>query len=104
MTGTVLHPLDVNIVHRAANRLLRQKAGGSWRDLESVLGVDHGYIVRLVKHGIVPRDPNLRATLGLPAVMPSERKPRRPRSRPEGSPCRGCAALKEFRAGKKCQD
>jgi len=51
-----------------------------------------------------PQHKSIRDGLLLADACPRcHRKPRQPRSRPEGSPCRGCVLLKEFRAGKKRQ-
>lgn len=51
-----------------------------------------------------PQHKSVRDDLLLADACPRcHRKSRQPRSRPEGSPCRGCAALKKFRAGRKRQ-
>jgi hypothetical protein len=93
---------DTLAIQKAQRRLLRLKKrfGDSWLGVEKEIGVNHGHMSALVNHGTVPRSKEIRVRLGLPAVLPSERAPRRPRTRLEGSPCRGCQALKEYRA--KC--
>jgi hypothetical protein len=93
---------DALAILKAQKRLLRlKKKFGSWLKVEAEIHINHGHMSALVNHGTVPRSKEFRVALGLPRVLPSERKPRKPRSRLEGSPCRGCAALREFRARKR---
>jgi hypothetical protein len=67
---------DISI-QKARTRLLQAYSRlGTWRKVEDELGVDHGIIIALVKHGKVPTETRVRVRLGLPKVMPSERKPR----------------------------
>ena len=68
---------DDSCIERAQRRLLRDhRRLGTWRAVEAKIGANHGYIVALVKNGIVPSNPAVRKKLGLPRVLPSERKPR----------------------------
>ena len=48
----------------------------SWRGVAQEYGVNQSYIWRLVTNGMVPKNPDIRYRLGLPRVMPSERKPK----------------------------
>jgi len=71
---------DDECIARAQNRLKKAYLRHvSWRGVAAEFG---GYNVRyvwaLVQRGEVPRAPEIRAALGLPRVMPSERK-RRPK-------------------------
>jgi hypothetical protein len=85
---------DTLVIVKAQKRLLRlRRRFGSWTKVEEVIHVNHGHMSALVNRGTVPRSPETRAALGLSRVMPSERRPRKARARPEGSPCRGCKAV-----------
>ena len=65
------------VIGRAVRRLLREyRRLGSWRAVARARGVNHGHCVVLVNHGRVPCSVRLRELLGLPRVLPSERKPR----------------------------
>ena len=55
----------------------------SWRGVAQEVGVNVSYIFRLCEYGTVPRNPDIRYKLGLPRVMPSERKPRKRREYPK---------------------
>lgn len=52
---------------------------GNWRGVGRQLNVHHRYAWNLALHGVVPANPDIRVKLGLPRVMPSERKPRKRR-------------------------
>ena len=71
---------DMIIIQRAQKRLLRayRRLGKSrsWRMVAKSLGINHGDISTFINHGHVPRNEHLRLAMGLPRVMPSERKPR----------------------------
>ncbi|HAR45911.1 MAG TPA: hypothetical protein DCS05_07010 [Nitrospiraceae bacterium] len=66
-------------IRRAQKRLLRtyRRLGKSrsWRAVAKSLGINHGDISAFINHGHVPRSEHLRLALGLPRIMPSERKP-----------------------------
>ena len=68
------------IIARAVRKLkkayLRHCA---WRGVAQEYGVNVSYIFRLCEYGMVPRNPDIRYKLGLPRVLPSERKPRKKR-------------------------
>lgn len=55
----------------------------AWRGVAQENGVNVSYIFRLCEYGTVPRNPDIRYKLGLPRVMPSERKPRKKREYPK---------------------
>ena len=55
----------------------------SWRMVAQEFGVNQSYIWRLVTNGMVPKNPDIRYRLGLPRVLPSERKPRKRREVPK---------------------
>jgi len=89
---------DASYILKAQKRLLRlKKQLGNWLKVEAKNHVNHGHMSALILHGTVPHSKEIRLALGLPAVLPSERTPRRPRRVLEGSPCVGCRALREFR-------
>ena len=68
---------DKQVIERARRRLLRDwKRLSSWRAVGAYYGINHGHCVVLVKYGRVPKSFELRLALGLPRVMPSERRPR----------------------------
>jgi hypothetical protein len=68
---------DVLVVTRAQNRWLRAyRKVRSWRKVGELLGVNQRYVWELCLKGIVPTKPELRCKLGLPCIMPSERKTR----------------------------
>ena len=56
-------------LYRAYERL------GTWRKVAAELGINHGYVLMVMK-GKVPSNVDVRAALGFPRVMPSERKAR----------------------------
>lgn len=103
MSGESGKPRDRETVERAQRKALRAfEKLGTWRKVGQAWGVNHGNVVALVKHGKVPQSVELRTALGLPKVMPSERKPRVKKVMPMlGSPCWMCMAFKEVRPGKK---
>lgn len=74
---------DGQIIDRAQNRLkkerlsiLRKAKKGGWRAVAERRGVNVRYVYELAVRGIAPRNPETRRKLGLPRVMPSERKPK----------------------------
>jgi len=72
---------DEECIGRAQRRLLRaykrlRKFGG-WRAVGAEVGVNHGNVIALVKHGTVRKSVEIRLALGLPAVLPSEREQRK---------------------------
>lgn len=75
-------PKDTKILSRIQKRL-RVAFGkmGTWRNVADIYGVNHGY-VSMVMHGSIPTNAKVRAALGFPATLPSERKPRVKKSDP----------------------
>ncbi len=75
---------DGQVIERAQNRLKkahsRKKCGG-WRAVAADLDLNVRYVYDLAVKGIVPPNPETRRKLGLPRVMPSERKLRAKRER-----------------------
>lgn len=74
---------DGQIIDRAQNRLkkerlriLRKAKKGGWRAVAERRGVNVRYVYELAVRGIVPPNPETRRKLGLPRVMPGERKPK----------------------------
>jgi len=68
---------DVQVIERAQKRLKKahsRKKRGGWRAVASDLGLNVRYVYDLAVKGIVPPNPETRRKLGLPRVMPSERK------------------------------
>lgn len=68
---------DGQIIERAQNRLKKahsRKKRGGWRAVAADLGLNVRYVYDLAVKGIVPPNPETRRKLGLPRVMPSERK------------------------------
>jgi len=77
-----LTPNDERVIARAQKRLKKAYLRRvSWRGVAQEVGVNVSYIFRLCEYGTVPRNPDIRYKLGLPRVMPSERK-RKPRRVP----------------------
>ena len=81
---------DGQIIERAQKRLknarlknLRKGLKGGWRRIALGFGVNVRYVFDLAVHGVVPPNPDTRRKLGLPRVMPSERKPRKRREVPK---------------------
>lgn len=75
---------DGQIIERAQNRLKKAhslKKRGGWRAVAADLDLNVRYVYDLAVKGIVPPNPETRAKLSLPRVMPSERKPRARRER-----------------------
>jgi hypothetical protein len=73
---------DEQIIARAQKRLKKAYLRlPSWRMVAQEYGVNVSYIFRLCEYGMVPRNPDIRFRLGLPRVLPSERK-RRPKREP----------------------
>lgn len=67
---------DGEILERANRRLWRAfRRLGSWRAVANELTINHGYLT-LARAGKVPRNADVRRALGLPQVMPSERRER----------------------------
>lgn len=81
---------DFPAVVRAQNKVqARYTRLGNWRAVMKELGLANvAYAYDLVKHGKVPPNPETRAKLFLPRVLPSERKARMKRVPPPllGSP------------------
>lgn len=70
---------DGQVIERAQNRLKKahsRKVKGGWRAVALDLGLNVRYVYDLAVRGVVPSNPETRRKLGLPRVMPSERKPR----------------------------
>lgn len=68
---------DILVVMRAQNRWLRAyRKVRSWRKVGELLGINQRYVWELCLKGIVPKNLKLRCKLGLPCIMPSERKVR----------------------------
>ncbi len=70
---------DGQIIERAQNRLKKAhslKKRGGWRAVAADLDLNVRYVYDLAVKGIVSPNPDTRRKLGLPRVMPSERKPR----------------------------
>lgn len=79
----VLTPNE-RVIARAQKRLKKAYLRHvSWRGVAQEVGVNVSYIFRLCEYGTVPRNPDIRQKLGLPRVMPSERKPRKRREYPK---------------------
>jgi len=90
---------DDKYIDKAMKRLLRAyERFGTWRSVGEHLGVNQGIIFALARHGKVPKDAGIRVRLGLPRVMPSERRVRVRRVMPLlGSPCWMCMAFKKVK-------
>ncbi len=70
--------VDDECIERAKNRVLRAYSRfGNWRKVGQYFGVHHTYAWKLGLHGVVPPNPDTRRKLGLPRVLPSERKPKK---------------------------
>lgn len=71
--------MDIPKVEKARNAVLRAyKRLGNWRKVGEKYGLKHHrYVWDLAVNGIVPVNPEIRHKLGLPRVLPSERKPRK---------------------------
>lgn len=68
---------DGQVIERAVNRLKKAYLRHvSWRGVAGECGVNVRYVWALVQRGQVPRNPDIRAAIGLPRVLPSERKPK----------------------------
>ena len=68
---------DEQCIERAQKRLKKAYLRhSSWHGVAGERGVNVQYVWRLAVMGVVPRNPEIRAALFLPRVMPSERKPR----------------------------
>lgn len=73
----VVNPLDEAKVRKAQNAMLQAKKRlGNWRAVGIKYETHHRYCWDLAYHAAVPRNPDIRRKLGLPRVLPSERKPR----------------------------
>jgi hypothetical protein len=69
--------LDVAVIGKAQKRVLQAYARlRTWRATAAEFGVHYRYVWDLGMHGIAPKNTDLRARLGLPRVLPSERKAR----------------------------
>lgn len=87
-------PEDAQIIERAQIRLIgmydRYRKKGGWRALAERRGLSNvAYLYNFVVKGIVPPNPATRRKLGLPRILPSERKPkvkRKPMSKVWESP------------------
>lgn len=67
---------DAKILSRVQRRLLRVfRELRVWRKVAAEIGVNHGYLSRVMR-GEIPTNKTVRLALGFPAVLPSERKPR----------------------------
>lgn len=79
--GLPVAKIDVNakdgeVIGRVQKRLKKRLAVvGSLRGLAKELGVNHKYVID-VMNGRVPSNVGIRRALGLPCVMPSERRVR----------------------------
>lgn len=81
--------LDGQVIARAQKRLISEYSKlGSWQALSDFIGIKNKrYAWEFCIKGVVPRDPEKRKALGLPKVMPSERRHRAQRILPKlGSP------------------
>lgn len=68
---------DVECIARAQKRLKKAYLRYvSWRGVAKECGVNVRYVWALVQLGQVPRNPDIRAAIYLPRVMPSERRQR----------------------------
>jgi hypothetical protein len=81
MTNNTLHAdalnKDVECIARAQKRLKKAYLRHvSWRGVAGECGVKVRYVWALVQRGTVPKNPDIRAAIYLPRVMPSEKKPR----------------------------
>ncbi len=73
----IVNPLDEQRVRKVQEACLRAyRRLGSWRAVGEYFGVAHRYAWDLGMHGVVPSNKDIRKALGLPRVLPSERKPR----------------------------
>jgi len=73
---------DGQVIERAVKRLKKAYLRhASWRGVAGECGVNVRYVWQLVQRGTVARNPDIRLKVGLPRVMPSERK-RRPKREP----------------------
>lgn len=73
----VVNPLDVERVRKAQSACLRAyKRLGTWRKVGQYFEVPYRYCWELALHGVVPTNKDFRKALGLPKVLPSERKPK----------------------------
>ncbi len=78
MTKRSAKERDESYIKRAQKRA--QKAYtrlGTVRKVGEELGVNHGWVSALLRHGKAPRSEALRLKLGLPLVLPSEREARK---------------------------
>jgi hypothetical protein len=74
-----VHAEDEQVIEWAQNRLKKahsRKKRGGWRAVASDLDLNVRYVHELAVDGVVPSDPEKRHKLGLPRVLPSERKPK----------------------------
>ncbi len=68
---------DGQVIKRAQRRLKKAYLRHvSWRGVAGECGVNVRYVWALVQMGQVPRNPDIRAAVGLPRVMPSEKRVR----------------------------
>lgn len=68
---------DEQVIERAVKRLKKAYLRhASWRGVARECNVNVRYVWQLVQRGVVTRNPDIRAALGLPRVLPSERKTR----------------------------
>ena len=76
--------LDGQVIARAQKRLKSAYSKlGSWQALSDFIGTKNKrYVWEFCTKGVVPSDPGKRRALGLPKVMPSERRHRSPRVLP----------------------
>lgn len=70
-----VHPKDAQCIERAQKALKKAYLRHvSWRGVAQEYGVNQSYIWRLVERGTVPRNRDIRMRLGLPRILPSEKK------------------------------
>jgi len=80
---------DAAVILKAQARIMRLKRGSTWREVVDVLsvrsgvrGLNVGTVFKFVVNNKVPVDRSLRQAVGLPRVLPSERKQRVKRTIP----------------------
>lgn len=82
MTVKDVNGADGEILARVQKRLNKAFLRiGTWRGVAAELGINHGHISKVI-HGQIPVSSSVRAALGFPRVMPSERKARKARVYP----------------------
>lgn len=84
-----MNDIDSGVILKAQVRIMRLKSKMTWREVADVLAVRGGlddlnvkYPYNFVAHDEVPGNRKIRCALGLPRVLPSERRPKKLRGLP----------------------